>query len=285
MSELIAKDASQISHLKMSEIFADPTFNCRGSIAPIDVAELARDIDEHGLQQPIVVKPIKSGEALRPEHKYKVVSGHRRHRAFQVLNRETIPCIVNPDLTDAQALILNLGENLHRKDLNIMQEATAIDRLKMEGFTIADVSAALNKSSTWVQVRFILLELPEVIQEAAAAGFINHKHIRDLHRMKDVKSQLEAAKKIKEAKLRGERPPNMKKGAKRDIIKMKARDRDDIFWMQDHIQDAVGNNFGTRCLAWCAGEISDFDLFQDLEQIAIKAGLKYTIPYDLGALK
>ena len=279
---MLQKDASQITHIKVIEIFADPTFNCRGSVAPIDVTELARDIDEHGLQQPIVVKPITNGEGLKPEHNYKVVSGHRRYVAFKVLNRDTIPCIVNPDLTDAQALILNLGENLHRKDLNILQEAAALNKLKLEGFSTHEVGEAIGKSSAWVHIRYMLLELPEAIREAAAAGFITHKHIRELHKMKDIQKQIEAAKKIKSAKMRGDRTPNIKRNAKRNILKNKIRDREDLFWMQDHIQNAVGNNFGTRCLAWAAGEINDFELFQDIQEIAVKAGLAYSIPYELG---
>ena len=281
MNQLNDKDAQEIFHVKVNEIFADPTFNCRGSIAPIDVADLARDIDEQGLQQPIVIKPLGNGESYK-DYKYKVVSGHRRHTAFKILNRNTIPCIINPNLTDAQALILNLGENLHRKDLNILQEANALNRLKLEGFSTHDVAAAIGKSASWVQIRYLLLDLPEQIREAAAAGFITHQHIRDLSKLKDIKSQMEAAKKIKEAKIRGERTPNIKRNNKRNILKNKIREKDDIFWMQDHIQNAIGNNFGTRCLAWAAGEINDFELFQDIEALAIKADIPYSIPYELG---
>jgi len=270
----------QITQIEVSKIFADPTFNCRGSIAPIDVTDLAKDIDDHGLQQPIVVKPLI--EPYR-DYTYKVVSGHRRHKAFQVLNKETIPCIINESITDSEALILNLGENIHRQDLNIIQEATALNRLKLEGFSVIEVAEALNKSTTWVQVRYMLLELPEPIKEAAAAGFITQRHIRDIHKLGEKDRQLEAARKIKDAKIRGEKSPAIKKyTAKRNILKAKARDRDDIFWMQNHIQESIGNNLGTRCLAWAAGEINDFDLFQNIEELAITENKKYLIPYELG---
>ena len=49
--------------------------------------------------------------------------------------------------------------------------------------------------------------------------------------------------------------------------------------MQDHIQNAVGNNFGTRCLAWAAGQISDFELFEDIKERADINGKNYVIPY------
>jgi len=279
------KDATVIKILPMAEIFSDSTFNCRGVIAPIDVADLAKDIDEHGLQQPPVVKPLTDDDYKRKaEQKYKLVSGHRRHRAFQVLGRTEIPCIVNSKISDTDALILNLGENLHRRDLNILQEARAIERLYKSGLHMSDIATAITRSNTWVRTRIQLLELPEAIQEAAASGFINQRHISDIHGLKDVKKQMEAAKKVKEAKLRGEKVPRINVKNKRNILKPKQRDRDEIFWMQDHIQNSIGNNFGTRCLAWAAGELNDYEIFKDIEEIAIKAETKYTIPYHLGGI-
>jgi len=274
----VYKDIDQITTIPMADIFADPTWNCRGSVAPIDVTELARDIEHSGLQQPIVIRPIDNNK-----YKYQIVTGHRRYTAFKVLKRDFIPCFINNDLTETDALVLNLNENIHRKDLNIMQEAHAIYKLKLEGFSINNVAEAINKSSGWVKIRFQLLELPEPIREAAAAGFITQNQIKDLHGIKDINKQMEAAKKIKSAKLRGDKAPVInRKPSKRNIIKPKSRDKEDIFWMQDHIRDAIGNNFGTRCLAWCAGTINDHEIFQDIEEIAIKADIPYSIPYELG---
>ena len=273
----------QITQIHMDEIFSDPTFNCRGeAIAPIDVVDLVRDIERHGLQQPIVIQPYSNGK-----YKYRIVSGHRRYTSFKVLKRDYIPCIINPDLTEAQALLLNLGENIHRKNLNILQEAMSLERLKMAGMSVNEVAQELGKSHTWVNVRFMLLELPEPIRKTAAAGLINQQQIRQLHKIPDIKKQIEAAKEIKEAKARGDKKMpriNAKSKSKRNILKPKLRERDDIFWMQDHIQEAIGNNFGTRCLAWAAGEISDFELFQEVQEIAVSADVNYSIPYGLGNL-
>lgn len=274
-------DADNITRLSMKEIFADQHFNCRGHIAPIDVVELSKDIDKHGLQQPIVVKPITNGESRNPDHKWKIISGHRRHMAFKVLKRDSIPCIVNDAISDKDALILNLTENLHRKNLNIMQEARAIERLKMAGCTALDVAEQLGKSNTWVIVRYQLLELPDVIKEAAAAGFVTQAQIKELHKLGDYKKQVEMAKKIKEAKARGDKVPTITR-PKRDMFKRKPRDVADIEYMQDHIREHIGNNFGTRCLAWAAGHISDLELYRDIEEVAIKAGIEYKVPYKEG---
>ena len=277
-------DATKIILVPLQDIYADPNFNCRGHISPITVIELSKDIDKHGLQQPIVIKPIKDGEQRKPEQKWKVISGHRRYTAFVVLKRETIPCVVNEEISDADALILNLGENLHREDLNIMQEAKALERLKMAGFSAAEVSEQINKSSTWVKIRYQLLELPESIREAAAAGYINQNQIKDIHKLGNVREQIEAAKKIKKAKASGEKSPVIFK-SKRNMFKAKERRADDILWMQTHIREAIGNNFGTRCLAWAAGEINDVELFRDIKEIAVKADIVYKIPYHLDPLK
>jgi ParB family chromosome partitioning protein len=271
-----SKDVDTIVHLPVKAIWADPDFNCRGHIAPIDVVDLSKEIEAHGLKQPITVQPIKNG---KPGIEYKVVIGHRRHKAFEVLGRETIPCSISTNLSETDAMVLNLNENLHRKDLNIMQEAKALERLKLTGFSVVDVSRQLNKSTTWVNIRYMLLELPDAIREAAAAGYINQVQIRDIHSLGDYKKQIEAAKKIKAAKARGERAPRVTK-RKRDMFKKKARDIDDIFFMQDHIREAIGNNFGTRCLAWAAGEISDLELYRDIQGIAAKVDIKYVIPYE-----
>lgn len=275
----MGQDVTSIVSLPVAKIWADPDFNCRGHIAPIDVLDLSKDIDSKGLQQPISVRNLTAEESQKTGYEYKVITGHRRHKAFEILKRLTIPCSINNSLSDSDALVLNLGENLHRKDLNIMQEAKALERLKLKGFSTNDVAKNINKSSMWVNIRYMLLELPDVIKEAAAAGYINQVQIKEIHKLGDYKKQIDAAKQIKKAKARGEKAPKILK-PKRDMFKRKPRDTDDIFFMQAHIQEAVGNSFGTRCLAWAAGEISDLDLYRDVQAIAVAAGITYSIPYE-----
>jgi ParB family transcriptional regulator, chromosome partitioning protein len=280
---MTALDAQQITHLPVDEIWPDPDFNCRGSIAPIDVVDLAKDIESKGLQQPIVVQSLPENHRMRSRGKnWKVVCGHRRHRAFQVLKRDTIPCVVNNNLTDVQALLINLGENIHRKDLNILQEAQALQRLKNAGMPITEVATQLEKSTIWVRVRFILLELPVEIQTAAATGLISQQQLMEIYGERDPEKRLEMARKIKEAKIRGEKAPNLKKDKKRNIFKSKVRNVHDMEWMQDHIRESIGNNFGTRVLAWAMGVIPDLELFHDIKGIADKADIDYDIPYEVG---
>ena len=261
--------------IRVDEIHADPDFNCRGHIAPTDVIELARDIKEHGLQQPITVMEDDSDN----KYKYKIICGHRRHKAFQVLELEEISCMVKSDMTLTQALILNIGENIHRKDLNVLQEAKALERLKLQGFSVPEVASAVGKAATWVYVRFDLLELPPEIQEAAAAGYIKQLQIRDLAKLPSRGAQLAAAKKIKEARMTGEKMPTIVR-KKKDMFKSKARNEAEVLEMIEHIEGAIGMNFGTRCLAWASGAIPDLALYRDIKQLADDANITYSLPVE-----
>jgi len=266
--------AETIQDVPVKKIFSDPLFNCRGAIAPIDVVELARDIERNGLMQPIIIQPYSNNS----KYDYRAIAGHRRLKAFEVLKLEVIPAIVRQNVDEGAALITNLSENIQRKNLNILQEARALEKLKTKGFTVDSVAFALGKSTTWVRMRYELLDLPEVIREAAAAGYIKQNQIRDLYRIKDESKQIEIAKKIKSAREKGEKSHHVIIKKKRNIFKAKQRDVNGIMEMMTHIQNHIGNNFGTRCLAWAAGNISDLEIFRDIKEIATTANIYYVIP-------
>lgn len=263
----------QIVELLVSEVFADPDFNCRGEIAPIDVVDLARDIQNHGLQNPIQVQEFTE----KVPYKFRIIAGHRRHKAFIVLEKEYIPCIISEGLSFSQALILNIGENLNRKDLNILQEAKALSKLKLAGLGELDVCRELGASRGWVQIRYMLLELPHDIQQEAGDGTIKQTQIRELYSIRFDKAELyNAVRNLKNAKLRGE-TFNIKKQKKNPLTK-KCRDKAEMNEMMDHIQEFIGNSFGTRCLAWASGEITNWDLYKDIKEIAEEEDKFYELP-------
>ena len=141
-------------------------------------------------------------------------------------------------MSEVDARFMNLSENTQRTDLNILQEARALQRLYELGVPEPDVAERLGKSRGWVQIRFILLKLPEEIQEECAAGILTHKQIRDVytHYRADGKdAAFEIVKKLKDAKLRGgktiraqKKPkPNARRHRKRpEIFEMMELDRD-----------------------------------------------------------
>jgi ParB/RepB/Spo0J family partition protein len=270
----------KIQDIPVDELHADNDFNCRGSIGPGDVIDLARSMSEQGLQQPITVQPYSPEEQIATGFKYRIISGYRRYNAAaKILKWPTIPCIVRTGLSNVEARLLNLGENLHRKELNILQEAKALLNLKIAGLGQEEVSKRLDQSRGWVQVRFYLLELPEEIQKEAAAGLLTQQNIRDLYTMPSNAQRIETVKKIKDAKIRGTKTPKVST-KKTSMFAKKARDRQEIFDMMEHIQDNIGNNIGTRCMAWAAGEISDLDLYRDIKQFADAQGKPYAIPQE-----
>lgn len=166
----------RVVEIPLDEIFHDEHFNCRGFIPPSDVIGLADEIMELGLLQPITLQPWDKVKGKR----YRIVCGHRREAAFQYNRAQkggpaTIPSIVRPNLSETQALILNLGENLNRKELNFMQEARALQRLKDAGMTQTDTASTLKQTRPWVQVRFYALDLPIDIQDEIVAGYVSQR--------------------------------------------------------------------------------------------------------------
>lgn len=271
-----------IQEVPLEQIFPDEEFNSRGPIAPIDVVDLAKSIEEEGLIQPVVICPLQEGDKRRSEGaKYLLVAGYRRFHAHRVLKRATIQAIVREEMDEVKCRILNLKENLDRKDLNILQEAKAISRLKELGVGEFAAAEHLNKSRGWVQVRYMLLELPEEIQQEASAGIIKQSDIRLIFSMPDRESRLIAAKKIKESMVRGESKveARIKAQGKKKSDK-KQRNKAEIMQMMEHMQDTIGNGIWTRALAWCCGEIPDYELFDSIKAQADGAGIEYAIPKD-----
>jgi ParB family chromosome partitioning protein len=267
------QDSLVVRDLFMSEIFSDPDFNCRGKIAPLDVLELSKSIAEHGLQQPISVQPYNHGK-----FKWRIVAGHRRHAAFLVLEWPTIPAVIKEHLTDVQVRILNLQENIARKALDIMQESNSLNKFFVANYTIEEVAKMLNQSKGWVQVRKNLLALEPEIQEAAAAGFITQEQIKDLYSLPSKEARLEAAKKAKESRMRGETRAIKIKEKKRNPTTKKVRGKEEIREMIEHILEVLGPNLATRALAWTSAEISDIDLYRDIKEACEEKGVDYEIP-------
>lgn len=284
----------QIHQIPMDELMADSDFNCRGEISALDVVDLAKSIDKDGLLQPIIVRPLKKDErqkAVDEGHNYMfcIIAGYCRHMAHIVLKRDVIPCIVRDDLDEKTARILNLTENLGRQNLNILQEARGILPLMALGMNEYKIAEAIpNISRGWVQVRKMLLRLPYDVQQEAAAGTIGQADIRNLVTLKingGTDDDLFAAcRQIKDAKRTKTKQPNIKRKMPPEKA-IRIRKRPELFSMIDHILNSVNVDlkvispqFGTRCLSWAAGHISDLDLFCDIREICELQNIPYTLP-------
>lgn len=273
--DLNETEGMKIVDVPMNDIFCDNNFNCRGPIMPIDVISLANSIKAIGLQAPIIIHDYKG----IPGKKYRIISGHRRYTAFKVNEAKSIPAIIRPEMNELQARKLNLEENLKRKDLNIVQEAKAIEHFARAGWTMKEIGSQLTEPVHWVDVRLKLLKLPADIQETAAAGFLTQEHIKALAKLsKNPDAMYAAVRKIKESKLAGERKKIEVTKKKIKPFAKHARSRAEIYTLLSTIQETVGNGFFTRVLAWAAGEISDFDIHRDLKDFAGEKGVIYNLP-------
>ena len=254
-----------IQEIPLSKIFNDTSFNCRGFITPLDVKGLSENIKDKGLQFPIAVQPRFDVPDLSEEFDFRIIAGHRRYMAFKILKYETIPAMVRSGLSEIDARLMNLSENLIREDLNIKQEAEAVKSLRLLNLTQEDIAEKLSKSRTWVQIRLHLLRLPKEIQEEAAAGFLNQTQIRQLHSIKNEEQQFEAVRKIKTAIQMGKKGISVEKKPQENPDKAKRRSNKEV---QDLMNIFAGQKYyglHLRCLAWTNGNITTRTLFNDIK--------------------
>lgn len=151
--------------------------------------ELKTSIQEVGFLQPIVVRPL-DGE------KYELVMGERRWRAAQAVGRETIPAIVRNTKDDAM-LRDALLENIHRANLNPLEEAAAYQQLLEEfGATHEELARRIGRSRPQISNTIRLMNLPAQVQRRVAAGVLSAGHARALLSLDDADAQEQLAKRI-----------------------------------------------------------------------------------------
>jgi ParB family transcriptional regulator, chromosome partitioning protein len=135
--------------------------------------ELAASIKAQGLMQPIVVRP-------RPQGGFELIAGERRWRASQLAGLTRIPAVVK-DVSDEQASAMALIENIQREDLNPLEEAFALQRLKDEfNLTQQQVADAIGKSRVAVTNLLRLLNLAPPVRDMLQSGAIEMGHARAL---------------------------------------------------------------------------------------------------------
>jgi len=135
--------------------------------------ELAASIREQGLLQPIVVRPLQSG-------RYEILAGERRWRACQLAGLEHIPALIR-DIADQDALAIALIENIQREDLNVLEEARALQRLIAEfQLSHAKAATAVGRSRSALSNLLRLLELNPDVQEMLENGALDMGHGRAL---------------------------------------------------------------------------------------------------------
>jgi ParB family chromosome partitioning protein len=166
------EQVSQLRHISLDAITADPN-QPRRSFDEGALEELAASITQHGVLQPIVVTPKDDG--------YQIVAGERRYRAAKKAGLDTIPALVRA-LSDQHKLEISLIENLQRRDLNILETATAYLKLRDQfNLTLDQIGQRVGgKSVSAVSNTLRLLRLPESVRQALIDGKLREGQARPL---------------------------------------------------------------------------------------------------------
>lgn len=251
------KVVDTIVEIPMERLVINEVANCRSRIDPLDVITLWQTIERDGLIQPITVRRVEGG--------YQLVCGFRRWKAHVVGQAKFIKArIIN--CSDEDVKVLNIIENLERKQLNPLEEAKAVEKFMFQGWTQQRIADRFRVTRVWVIQRQNLLKMPECIQQDVAAGLVNMSHVSNLVKLKDTNAQIEAVKAIKDAKIRGEKITGtaLRPDAPSDAILKTARKRSEIQAMLLYVMEKVGASFATRALSWSSGEISTDDFLKDV---------------------
>lgn len=153
------------------------------------LSELAESISNHGLLQPLLVRPLPLGG-------YQIVAGERRYRACRMAGITEVPVIIR-ELGDTETMEIALIENLQREDLTPIEEALGYKVLIDEhGFSQEDVAQSVGRSRPAIANSLRLLKLPQSILDLVSDGKISAGHARALLTLEDEKLMQELAEEI-----------------------------------------------------------------------------------------
>lgn len=202
------------------------------------LSELADSIAEHGIIQPLLVRPMAEGG-------YQIVAGERRWRASRLAGLTEVPVVIK-DLTDRETMEIALIENLQREDLNPIEEAEGIELLIKEyGLTQEIAAERVGKSRSAVTNSLRLLNLPPSVRELARDNKISAGHARALLAFSDEEKLIETAKLIMEKGISVRETERLAKEASKDAEgKVRQPKRRDVFY--DEVEIALSQNLGRK---------------------------------------
>ncbi len=192
-SDISGAGTTEIKELFIEDVVPDPN-QPRKRLDEIKLKELAQSIQQHGLLQPILVRPLQNG-------KFQIVHGERRWRACKLIGMRSIRAEIK-ELSDEQVLEIQLLENLQREDLNPLEEAEAFRRLiEQFGYSHEQIAQRISKSRGYVTNKFRLLKLPVEIQEKLKDGIITEGHAKAILSLDDSTKQDSIINRVHEEKL------------------------------------------------------------------------------------
>ena len=238
-----SNDSSNVAGLNLMHI--NVTYLQRGKYQPrIDLdedalQELATSIKQHGVMQPIVIRPLAKVLPNSPIT-HEIIAGERRWRAAQIAGLTHIPAIMRP-MSDDLAIALALIENIQREDLSVMEQAAALQRFHDEfGMSHSQIADVVGKARTTVSNLLRLNQLHDDVKQALNEGQMDMGHARALLSLSP-KQQPVIAKKI----IQGQLTVRQTEALVKDILNPKAPTQSqeidyDRLRLNQHLSEQLG---------------------------------------------
>ncbi len=230
------------------------------------LAELAESIAQHGVLQPLLVRPI-------PDGGYQLIAGERRWRAARLAGLSEVPVVVR-EMSDDEAMALSLIENLQREDLNPIEEAQGLQTLMDKtGLSQEETAERVGKSRPAVANAVRLLKLPGEIIDFVLNGKISAGHARALLAFKDETNMLATARLVVAKGISVREVERLAKAADRKKPEEKAKPKREAYF--DEVELALANALGRKVKVATDGKKPSGTLelaFYDKEDLGRLAG-------------
>ena len=266
--ELLEVPGARLVHLDPHAIVPNPR-QPRSVFDADDLAELVHSVREFGVLQPVVVRDTGDGT-------YELIMGERRTRAAREAGLESIPAVVR-DTADEFLLRDALLENLHRSQLNPLEEASAYQQLLEDfGITQEELATRIGRSRPQISNTIRLLKLPVPVQQRVAAGVLTAGHARAILALEEVEAMQRLADKIVNEDLSVRAAEAAAKapdaGARRTVNPQAGARRAHL----DEVAERLGDRLNTRVRITLGAKkgqvVIDFATIQDLNRILEEVG-------------
>jgi len=177
---------AQIREVPVAKILPNPA-QPRLSYEEDSLTELADSIREHGVLQPILVRPVGG--------QYELIAGERRWRASRMAQRESIPAIV-VEFDDETALEVSIIENLQREDVSPLEEASMFRKMTDLGYSVRQLAQKIGKDKGYVENRMRLADAPQEIRDLVSVRKDTISHAYELMKIRDERTRRRLAKKV-----------------------------------------------------------------------------------------
>ena len=238
-------------------------FQPRSNFNKEKLSELTNSIKNQGVLYPILVRELGLNE-------FEVIAGERRLRASKMAGLKTIPCLVDQK-QDQDALISALIENLQREDLNLVEEARGLDRLKREfGLTQDQVAISTGKARSTIANSLRILTLPKSVLDMLSSGLIEKGHAKLLASMSPTDAESVARKIAKESLSIKDLSSFISSKTQNKTTKTKTKDTD-LLNIEKEMSESFGHKIEIETKNKKSGKVSiNYNTLDELDNIISK---------------